>query len=365
MKVLDRYIIRELLAPIIICSLTLVVLILIADLFDNLDDLLENRTSLGIIFKYYLCLIPYAFVETISWAAWLGTVFLLVNFGLHNETIAMKVAGLKIVTIVRPILFFGFLLGILTFLISDRVVPKTFKMAHELREVHIEAKKAENSGEILQNVTYYSGGKRLFYFRFFDTSSNHAEDAIVLWFDEKQASTRQKMVSEEAVYESGKWEFRNVLEYQMDSRGRILGEPRSYPSKSYPEIVMTPDDLINTSQEAGFLSYRELKQSIKKLHENGVNVYSENVDLYYRLASPWQTLVMMMITIPLLAPTRNRKMIAGQVLICVGFIFLFHMSNAVGIALGKAGKVFPFFSAWMGNIFFGAAALLNLDNANY
>ena len=52
MKVLDRYIVRELIFPIIFCSLTLIFLILVADLFDNLDELLRNKTPILIILRY-------------------------------------------------------------------------------------------------------------------------------------------------------------------------------------------------------------------------------------------------------------------------------------------------------------------------
>ncbi|HTL48515.1 MAG TPA: LptF/LptG family permease, partial [Verrucomicrobiae bacterium] len=133
MKVLDRYLIRELLMPIIATALTLVFLVLIADLFDNLDDLLTNKTPILTIVKYYCTMAPYAFSQTIAWATWMGTLFLLVNFGLNNETIAMKAAGLKMSTIIRPVLFVGFLIGILVFLVNDRVVPVTYGIANQLR----------------------------------------------------------------------------------------------------------------------------------------------------------------------------------------------------------------------------------------
>ena len=65
MRVLDRYLIRELFVPILICSITLVFLVLIADLFDNLDSLLKNQTPLWFVFRYYLMLTPYAFTQTV------------------------------------------------------------------------------------------------------------------------------------------------------------------------------------------------------------------------------------------------------------------------------------------------------------
>jgi lipopolysaccharide export system permease protein len=365
MKVLDRYILRELFLPIFYCCLTLVFLILIADLFDNLDEMLRHHTPFLIFLRYYLMLIPYAFVQIIPWATWLGTLFLLVSFGFHNEMVAMKVAGLKIMTIIRPILFLGFLIGIVTFMVNDRLVPRTYRIASELREIYIEKKTEEKQKRTYRNVTYDDGGNHIYFFRTLSTASQEAEDLILIWLDKESRKTRQKISAKQGRWTGNFWEFEGVTEHQLDSKGRILGEPMVFPKKSYPEINTAPQDLANASSESIFLSYREMKRSMKKLKESGVKPSSELVDMQDRLASPWQSLVMMMITIPLLARTRTRKGIAASILICTALVFAYHVVGAIGLALGKAGNFFPFVSAWAGNTLFTLGAVANFDKANY
>lgn len=367
MKVLDRYLTRELALPILYCSLSLVFLILVADLFDNLDDLLRSQTPFSIILKYYVSIIPYAFVQTVPWAAWLGTLFLLVHLGFHHETTAMKAAGLKIMTIVKPILFLGFLIGVGSFLISDKLVPQTFRAAEELRKGHIEKKdkRTQRKEKSIQNLTYYSGGEQLFYIRMFSKTKNEMQGVVGLWTGKTAGEKRQKLTARGAVWKNGQWIFKDVTEYLTDPRGKILGDPRAYKTKTYPDVTFTPEDLVKASSESSFLSYRELKESIEKLRENGVNVKSEMVDLHYRLAAPWQALVMMLLTVPFMGRSLNRRAIAMYVLFCVGTIFAYHLTSAIGVALGKAGKTLPFLSAWFGNIAFAAGALFHMDKANY
>lgn len=364
MKVLDRYLTRELFLPILYTSLTLVFLILIADLFNNLDDLLRYQTSAAVIVKYYLSVIPYAFVQTIPWAAWIGTLFLLVNLGFHHEITAMKAAGLKIMTIVKPVLFLGFLIGIGTFIIGDKIVPRTFKTAQELKASYIDKKAKKEKEKVATNVTYFSGGDQLFYFKTFSKKKGELTGVVGLWLG-KKTDKRQKMIAQSGQWKDTFWEFKGVTEYLMDSRGRILGEPKTFPTKIYPDVVFTPAELNSASSESAYLSYKELKSSITKLKENGVNVKTEMVDLHYRLAAPWQALVMMLLTVPFMGRTINRRAIAFQVLLCVAAIFAYHLTGALGIALGKAGKTFPFVSAWFGNIVFALGALFYLDKANY
>ncbi|MBI3307231.1 MAG: LptF/LptG family permease [Candidatus Omnitrophica bacterium] len=366
MKVLDRYLLRELFLPVLYCTLALLFLILISDLFNHLDDILRNQTRMTIVLRYYVSLVPFLLMQVLPWAAWLGTLFLLVNFGFHNEFTAMKVAGLKITTIIRPIFFLGFLLGIASFLISDRILPSTYRTAQDLREDFIEKKKDSTGQKVaLQNITYSSSKNQLYFFRTFSPSRGMVEDVIVLWFDEEAQRTRQKTIASRGKWNGTTWEFDRVTEYQIDSRGQVLGEPRHFPKKIYPEIDVSPKELINAASESVFLSYRDLKQMIRNLQKNEVRVDSEKVDLHHRLAAPWQALVMMLTTIPLLGKTATRKVIAFNVLFCVAIVFAYHVIGAIGLALGKSGQFFPFLGAWIGNILFAAGAVATLEKANY
>lgn len=364
MRVLDRYLMRELFVPILVCSMTLIFLVLIADLFDNIDTLLKNHAPLLFIFRYYLSLMPYAFIQTIPWATLLGTIYLLVNFNFHNEIIAMKVSGLQITTIARPLLFLGFLIGIASFFISDDWVPKSYRNAREIREVHIEKKRRKSEGRVYSNVTYYSERNQLQYYRFFNYGKKRVEDVILLWLDPDTRRTEKKMVAKKGTWQEKGWFFENVTEYEMDPQGRILGEPRNYVSKLYTDVVTSPEDLLYAASDIAFLSRRELKHYIEKLEENGIKPSSEKVDYHYRLAAPWHSILMMLIAIPLLSPTRTKKVIAFNVLICLGIVFGFHVLGAVAMALGKSGKFHPFLSAWFNTIVFAAAALALIERGN-
>ena len=364
MRVLDRYLLKELLIPILFCLITLIFLVLIADLFNNIDTLLKNHTPLTLIFRYYLMLVPFAFTQTIPWATLLGATFLFVNFNVHNEIVAMKVAGLEVTSIIRPLVFLGFLIGIFTFLVSDHVVPQTFRIANDLREVHIEKKRSKAEGKIFQNVTYYSGGNQLQYYRYFNYGKNQVEDAILLWIDPTNRNTQRKMVAKKGKWDGSRWIFENVMEYELGAQGQLIGEPRNFATKSYEDMKSTPEDLRRASTESYFLSSRELKRYIQKLQENGIKAYSEKVEQQYRLAAPWQSLIMIMIVTPLLCPTQSKKVIAFHVLICIGIVIAFHLTGAVALALGKTGRLPPFLSAWLNTFLFCGGGLFFLERGN-
>lgn len=363
MKILDRYLAKQLLFPIFFCSLALIFLVFMADVFDYLDEMIKYKTPLYYIVKYYLTLIPETFVDIIPWASLLGTIYVLTNFNYHNELTAMKAAGLEITSIIRPIIFIGFLLGILSFLVSDQIVPKTSSVANQILKEKIEKKKATEKREVFENVTYYGGKRRLYYARLLRAKEGKLEDFIILWLDAKK-NVKKKTIVREAEWTGAHWELRHATDYNLEQKGEMIGEPVFQQTMVYPEINEPPEEFLKAAHEGSLISYRDLKDYTNKLRTNGVKVNAEIVILQHKLSLPWYSLVVMFLSVPFLAKTSTRRMIALNVLACLAFVFLFHISGAIMLALGKAGKLFPVISVWSPNFLFGFGTFFFLDRAN-
>ncbi len=365
MKVLDRYLTRELFFPIAILSASLVFIFLIADLFDNLDSLLSNKVPIQIIFEYYLNLIPFSYVQIACWAAWIGTVFLLIQLGLHNEMTAMKAAGLPITTIVKPILFLGFLIGIFVFVVSEWIVPPSYSKAHKILDVYIDKNQTMKESLIYKNLTYNAGDRLLIYFKKFSPTKNVALEAIILKWDEALPNRYQKLTAKKAHYNGQGWDLYEVISYQTDSQGKVLGQPEHSAKTSMPEITVKPEDLIHESKDPAKMSIFELGTLVQKMKAKGIDASDEEVQFYQRLALPWQSFLMIFLTLPVLGTVRSRKALAGMVLQCLAIIFAYHVLGAVFTALGKSGKIWPWLGAWLHHGAFFAVMLFQLDRANH
>lgn len=364
MRILDRYIIRELVIPVLFCSVSLIFLLLIADIFDNLDDMLRNQTQLKYIFQYYLALLPISFTQTISWACLLGTIYLLVHFNHHSEIIAMKAAGLNISTIVRPILFVGFIIGIITFVVSDKIVPKTYLMAQNIRQTKIEVKDSGiEKTKTFNNITYSSKAGRLYYIESLDPAKKTLTNIVVIFLDGNR-NIKRRVMAGSAYYRKGTWYLEKVTSYETDPQGKLIGEPDNYDLKEYPEILETPNDFKEAAAEGDFLSYRELQGHIEKLEESGIQASSEKVQLNAKLSSPWQSLIMILVALIFLAKTSQRKAIATKVLICLVTIFIYYVTDAMFMAIGKSGAIPPFISAWSANFIFAAGCIFFFEKGN-
>lgn len=364
MRILDRYIIRELIFPILFCVIALIFLILIADVFDNLDDMIRNHTSWNYILQYYLALLPISFTQIVSWGCLLGTMYLLIHFNHFGEILAMKAAGQNISSITRPILFVGVIVGILTFIINDKIVPRTYLLANNIRETKIEKKDdGTQKTKTFNHITYSTKGGRLYYIESFDPAKNRMQNAVVIFLDESR-NIKRRVVARSAYYQKGKWSLEKITSYETDPLGKIVGEPVHYDLKEYPEILETPKDFIEAAAEGEFLSYQELEGHIEKLEESGLRASSEKSQLQAKLATPWQSLIMILIALIFLAKTSQRKAVAMNVLTCLVTIFVYYVTDALFMAIGKSGAIPPFVSAWGANITFASAGIFLFERGN-
>lgn len=365
MRILDRYLIRHLILPVVFCVFILISLILMADVLDNLGDFVKNDTPFRQIILYYLNLIPFFFVQVIPWASLLGTMFLLVNLNTHNEILAMKTAGIGISKIIRPVLFVGFVIGVLTFLINDRVLPPTFRQAQNILEESIESRASGDiqSDKVLHNLTYFSSANRLYYAKTLDASKQTIDNLIIFYYDENRAINR-KVFATQAKWENNAWVLYNSTDFQTESSGKMSGQPRAAAKIVFSEMKETPLELFKGASESLYLSYKELKKQIEKLEQNQLKTYPERVALNYKLSLPWHSVVLMLIIIPLLSVTRKKKVIAMNVVYSLVLVFLFYVAGAFAMAMGGAGNLPPFFSAWANILLFTAGGLFFLDKAN-
>lgn len=364
MRILDKYILREIGIPILFCLYTLIFLFLIADLFDHLYEIMNNKPSLEDIIFYYLNLLPFAFVQMIPWATFLGTLFLFFNFTRHSEIIAMKACGLKMTKIAAPVLFLGLILSVITFVINDRLVPHTFEASEKILEQKIELSDDIAHTDTVTNTTLISNNKQYF-IRFFDPTTNIIEDIRIHILDDNNR-VREKITAERGIWADNQWSFSEVSVHQLDPSGRIIGKPEIFKEKSFDLITETPRDFVEANMDSAFLSSKELEKYIERLKENDLNTHSVSTELHYKRAFPWQCFVIILFTIPFLSRTGNiRRGMVKNIIVCLLIVGAYHIITAISVALGHSGVLPPLISAWSSNILFALGGVLFFEHANY
>src|SRR5882762_4114596 len=126
MRLLDRYLLREMLIPFGYCLCGFLMFRSFADIFTELVDFQKGKLLLGDILEYYLLKMPGFLVEgMLPMALLLALLYALTNHARHNELTAMRAAGVSLWRLCLPYLGVGFLASLLLFALNELCVPNS------------------------------------------------------------------------------------------------------------------------------------------------------------------------------------------------------------------------------------------------
>ncbi len=108
MRLLDRYLLRELMVPFTYCLGGFLIFWMSADLFTELEELHKHKLHMNDVLLYYLVKIPEMIVLILPISLLLALLYALTNHSRYNELTAMRAAGISIWRLAVPYLGVGF-----------------------------------------------------------------------------------------------------------------------------------------------------------------------------------------------------------------------------------------------------------------
>src|SRR5688572_14934754 len=96
MRLLDRYLLRELLVPLIYCVGGFLIFWISFDLFSELNEFQRNKLTAKDIAEYYLVSAPEFLSIVLPIALLLALLYALTNHARHHEITAIRAAGVSL-----------------------------------------------------------------------------------------------------------------------------------------------------------------------------------------------------------------------------------------------------------------------------
>lgn len=348
MRILDRYILKNTVTIFLGCLATFFFLYIIIDLFSHLDDILKHQATLGILKQYYLTSLPLIFVQVSPIACLLSSMYTFGRLNRDNEIIAMRASGMTIFQISRTAILFSAMISVLIFWTSEKLLPTSLSLNDQLR-IQIESgrKKPQGEEEIINNLSVYGLKNRLYFINKFFVNTNTMQGIIILEQDHEQ-NVIKKIVANKGGYIDGLWTFYQSVTYEFDENGQIASEP-IFMQEEVMNISETPYDFLKQRQRPELMNIANLNNYIAKLSKSGAIGIAKNfkVDLYQRYATPLTSIIITLIGIPFSLIIRRKAAGLSSVGLSIIVGFLYYVVNAVSIALGKAGVLPPFVSAFL------------------
>lgn len=368
MRLLDRYLLRELLAPFGYCLGGFFIFWISSDLFNEIGEFKAAKMHPRDILEYYVVKAPELLATVLPLALLLALLYALTQHARNNEITAIRAAGVSLWRLALPYLAVGFVASITLFAINEYLVPDADDRAELIKSRRVHPTDAGYHSHIVKNLGFVNTRDgRNWAIKALDTETmtmtspvivSSLKDGSPVWF-----------YASRAIRTNETWVFFDAREYRTDPATN-----NTAPIPTIQEPVLARPDLTETPEEIRsevFISQREtLKRrynadipladirSYLRLHPDLPAAKRHWLDtrLHSRIAGPWSCLVVVLIALPFGAASGRRNVfagVAGSIIICLVYFALSELSQAVG----SSGHIPAWLAGWLPNIVFTLLAV--------
>ena len=357
MRILDRYILKDVLLTFLACLLVFLFLYVISDTLSRLEDILKHHIGIRVICAFYRASLPIMLAQTAPIAILLATIYTFGRLNRNNELIIIRSSGLSLWQIAMPVVLCGLILSLGMLIINARIIPRSQVEAEGIKKQLEGNPKVEPQEAVISNLTSYGLENRLFFINSFDVKNSAMEGITILEHDRNQ-NLIAKITAKRGIYKDHLWIFYEFTKLNFDPEGHIAGDG-IYSQEEIMSITETPQDFIQQRKRSELMTSAQLEDYIWKLKKSTATgaVRSLLVDLHRRYSSAFTSLVLILLGIPFSFIIRKRSNIFSSFGICIALSFLYYVACGIGLALGKSGAIFPLLSCWLAPIIFSSSAV--------
>jgi len=366
MRLLDRYLLRELLVPFGYCLTGFLILWISADLFTELGEFQKKRLVAHDIIEYYLLSTPNDLMLLTPMALLLALLYSMTNHSRHHEITAMRAAGISLWRLCFPYLAVGIASSLLLFALNELWLPDSAEAAEQVLARHV-AKAGAPTKNWVRNLGFTnSRDGRKWEIGLYNLKTTEMIKPHVIWT--KPDHSRVWIDAERAIRTNGVWTFYDIHEHSESSESSSLLVPSLLTNVvTHPEFTETAEQIRSEVKLANTFGLRLSKRADIPVREilNYLRLHPDpsradaswlRTKLQGRLAAPWTCLVVVLIAIPFGAASGRRNVfvgVASSIVIC----FIFFVLQQLGLALGSGGRIEPWLAAWFPNLSFALVGL--------
>ncbi len=368
MKILDKYLLRSLLAPLAYCMAAFVLIFLIFDLFNNLEDFIVARTAAFRIVLYYASLVPSVLVYTVPISLILAALYSLSSLTKNNELTAMRASGISMYRMMLPYVSVGLLASLIVAAVNETIAPRSAYWT----ALFLQAERSANphTAHVARNLAFRNSvQRREWIIESFNTRTFEMENIRVVQ-QRTNGTDAVKYWARQGKWLDNRWWFTHVVRQDFDDRGYPKGGPANMAAAHKERALEmtgfeeTPQDFVSERKDAREspeqFSTVEILQYMQRHREFAPDTLARlRTDLHARIAMPWTCLVVILIGIPFGAQTGRKGAFIG-VATALGMFFLYYALMSVALAMGKGQHIEPWLAAWLPNLVFLVVGIILL-----
>lgn len=350
MKLLTRYLAREIYSSVALVFTVLIMLFAFMDLITELNDMGDGNYHIGKVLLYVALIIPGHIYELFPLAALIGSIFAIVQMASNSELMVYRSSGVSLKQMVGAMVRIGLPLVVLCFVFGEFIAPPSDHLAQELL---LKAKNAQVTLKEFRSGVWVKDERSFVNIRNVlpDTSLRNVS---IYEFDETYHLRTITAAKRAAYVSNDQWMLEDVRQTHFNAQGTTINNQDKVEWRS----TLNPRLLNVLLLLPEKMSSWDLFQYTKHLSDNHQKTGRYEIAMWNKLVYPVAVLIMMLLALPFAAYHRREGGISGKIFIGIVLGLSFHFGGKLFSNLGALNDWQPMLSATAISWVFLAIALV-------
>jgi lipopolysaccharide export system permease protein len=345
MKILDKYLLKEVF-PVILIVIFLFLIMMIGNdlLFIYADLIITRKVPFLLTTKLLLLRLPAFLVLALPVSILFGILLSLGRLTKDNEITAMRIGRISFYRLILPFLVFGSLMSILAYLTNEKIVPWTNHYSENIvRRLIL----TQPFPFIKENIFFKGGEDKYFYIKKYDKENSYLEGIMV--YEITTEKYPRMIIAKQAYWKKNMWILKDGVIHNYDKDGHLQYEVSFKELKINIEI--NPVEFFGEQRTPQEMSAKELLKQIEIFKKGGIDTSSISVDLHFKFSLPFACFIVVLIGAPLSIKTGRAGSFLG-IIFSILLTFFYYVIMSVSRSLGFQGILPPVLAAWLANLIF-------------
>jgi LPS export ABC transporter permease LptG/LPS export ABC transporter permease LptF len=351
----DRYLLRQCVSLFVLVIIAISAIYVIVNLSEDIEDIQKHAVPLTVVASHYFLMLPQIFHDILPISfliAFLGTAAVLER---HNETTALKAAGVSLTRVALPMLLLSLACGAGLFAIDESVVQRANRATQRTEDI-IRGRPATRSYRAADRPwLFLPDGHTLVNFLQYDPDTKTLLRPSVYVFDDG-LNLRARYSADHATYHDGRWEAQDAWSRTMPIVGDQEGSFARHAGTFDLPIPVDPSYFGQEYLKPSQMGFSQLREYIKTLSSAGYRVDKQRVELQQKIAYPLSIFVLSWLALPFAFRMGRRGTVVGIGIALVLGIAYF-ATTALVTKLGEASLLPPSLAAWTPTVVFALLAI--------
>jgi len=362
MRILTRYILREVTAHALIGAAIFTFVLFTRDLGRILELVVRASAPLPSVAEVFFFTVPLALTYTLPMSVLVGILIGLSRLAADSEITAMRASGMGVWSFLRALSIFVIAAWLMALANGLYIAPRSLAALGHLED---RLKGSQVSFEIQPRVFYEGFPKVVLYVQDVKSAQGAAVWKGVFMADLSDASNPRITLAKEGIVVS---EGPDRLHLHLIDGSAHETDPKdaghyqisTFQQTDIPIELPSTENKPDESLPADVMDTGALWQKAARVDPISARWYL--IAFHKRFALPTACLVLALVGIPLgLSSKKSGK--SGGFVITILLVFVYYVISLVGVSLARQGRVSPWFGAWLADLVFLALALFLLLRA--